>query len=66
MADQTTGPSSLVVPLYYISEEGANPHNAISNYAVVPIRAIFLFYFDNQLIPQSKRCYYPLNSFLCA
>lgn len=65
MADQTTGPSSLVFCLYYISEEGANPHNAISNYAMVPIRATFLFHFDSQLIHRSKRCYYPLNSFLC-
>lgn len=67
MADQPTGPSGFLFCLYEISEEGANPPNAISNYAMVPIRATFLFHFDNQLIPRSKRRYYPLNSFLgCA
>lgn len=60
------GHQSLVVCLYSISEEGANSHNMISNYAMVPIWATFLFHFPNQPIPRSERCYHPFNSFLCS
>lgn len=56
------GHQSLVVCLYHISEEGANPHNVISNDAMVPIRATFLFHSPNQPIPRNERCYHPFDS----